>query len=386
MGGNYDVLIVGAGFFGSTCAYELAKCGFRCLVIERRNHIAGNCYTETKDNINIHRYGPHIFHTSDRAIWEWINQFASFNRYRHHVKVTFNGRIYSFPINLSTFNELWGIRTPAEAMKHLMRIRVPDTDQANVEGWVVGQVGQELYEIFVKGYTEKHWNRKATELPASIVKRIPIRLTYDDNYFDDAYQGIPIGGYTPIFEKLLHGIEVRLNTDYFAGRTDFDGSARAVIYTGPVDRFFGYKFGRLEYRSIHFEDCLHELSDYQGLAQMNYTSHDVEYTRIVEHKHFEFGQQPVTWITKEYPAACTGIGEEMYPVRDTRNLTILKRYQALLGESACEKYYLGGRLAEYRYYDMHQAIGAARQLVAKIERDLRLSDCAHFRTRAAVPA
>lgn len=369
-----DVLIVGAGLFGAACAYELTRRGARCLVLEKKKHVGGNCYTEQWDGINVHVYGPHIFHTCHKATWDWMNQFAKFNHYRHRVKVAYGEQLYSFPLNLSTFYQLWGVRSPEEARRRIEDHKVRCNPEDSLEAWAISQVGRDIYEIFIKGYTEKQWGRSASDLPAAILKRIPIRLTYDDDYFSDEYQGIPIGGYTPIFEKLLAKAHVETNVDYFDDRTYFDSLAERVIYTGPVDRFHHYCFGKLAYRSLRFEHQRLETSDFQGVAQMNYSSADVPYTRIVEHKHFEFDRrQAVTWITREYPIEAGGGCDEMYPIRDGKNLEILRRYQNLSQLREYGSYYIGGRLGEYRYYDMHQVIAAAVRLAHNVERDLRES-------------
>jgi UDP-galactopyranose mutase len=367
---SYDIVIVGAGLFGSTCAHELSRKGFRCLVIEKRNHVGGNCHTERVDGITLHKYGPHIFHTSNRSIWDWINQFAQFNHYRHHVKVNFNGKIYSFPPNLSTFYALWGIKTPKEAKEYIDRMKVNTANSQNVEGWIVSQYGRQLYEIFVRGYTKKQWSREPSELPASLLKRIPVRFSYDDAYFTDRYEGIPLGGYTPIVQQLLSAADVRLCTDYFEDRKTFDAMGRRIIYTGPLDRFFECRFGSLEYRGCRFIEELLEMQDFQGVAQMNYTSEKVPYTRIIEHKHFEFRRQNVTWISREYPARATD-GFEMYPVLTEDNVKMRDRYNDMARLPACRKVYFGGRLAEYQYYDMHQVIGAALACSRRVEADLR---------------
>jgi len=361
--GIYDFLIVGAGLFGATCAYELSARGQNCLVIEKRRHIGGNCFTEPRDGITIHRYGPHIFHTSDERIWTWIRQFATFNHYRHRAKVNLHGKIYSFPLNLATFNELWGITTPNDAKAHLDSIAIPNIDVSDLEGWALSKVGSEIYHKFIKGYTSKQWGCDPSCLPASLIKRLPIRLSYDDSYFVDPYQGIPIGGYTPIIEKLFARCRVLTNVDYLRSKSELDRSARHVIYTGPLDAFHEFRFGKLDYRSLCFSHELLETNDFQGIAQMNYPSQSIPYTRIIEHKHFEFGCQPVTWISKEYPASLKDGEGEMYPIPDKDNMERANKYKERSKDSYFRKYSFGGRLAEYRYYDMHQAIGSALHLV-----------------------
>lgn len=369
----YDILIIGAGLFGSVCASELCSRGFRCLVLEKRGHIGGNCYTRVRDAITVHEYGPHVFHTSDTRIWEWINRFAAFNHYRHRVKVNYKGKLYSFPINLATFYEIWQISTPEAALKQLERVRVPLTTEDNLENWILSQVGVDMYRLLIEGYTRKQWGKAPTCLPSSIIKRIPIRLTYDDSYFDDRFQGVPLHGYTPIFEKLLVSAEVRLNTDYFSDRNGFDSLAKKVLYTGPIDRFFDYRYGKLEYRALRFEHELINVSDFQGIGQINYTSEEVAYTRIIEHKHFAFARSPITWITREYPIYSTSGEDEMYPVRDQNNLRMLREYQSMAQLHQFRDHYFGGRLAEYRYYDMHQAIAAALRMSNEIAKSLSAS-------------
>ena len=354
---KYDYLIVGSGLFGSVFAYEANKAGKKCLVIEKRKHIAGNCHTENKDGINIHTYGPHIFHTNDRGIWEWISQFTEFHSYKHSPKVNYRDKIYSFPINLMTLHQLWGVNTPEEAKKRLEEESIPCERPSNLEEWILSQVGRDIYETFIKGYTKKQWNRDPKELPSSIIKRLPIRTSYDDNYFFDKYQGIPVGGYTQIFERLLDGIEVRLDTDYFSDRQMYDSMAAKTVFTGKIDEFFDYRFGELEYRSLRFENERIEKEDYQGCSIVNYTEYEIPFTRITEHKHFENSKSEVTWITKEYPKDYNRDEVPYYPVNDEKNNAIYGKYKELAKER--ENVIFGGRLAEYKYYDMHQIIGSA---------------------------
>jgi len=355
----YDYLIVGSGLCGSVMARQLTDSGKRCLVIDGRAHIGGNCYTEEREGINVHTYGAHIFHTSSLKVWEYINKFASFNHYVNRPKVFYKNKIYSFPINLMTLYQLWGVTSPKEAIEALGKKKVSLSGQAsNLEEWVLSQVGQEIYETFIEGYTAKQWGTDPSKLPASIIKRLPIRLNFDDNYFNDCYQGIPIGGYTKIFERLLSGIEVKLNVDYFKSKEYLDGLADRVIYTGEIDRFFDYQFGRLSYRSLRFDHELHEIKDFQGNAVINYTEKDIPYTRIIEHKHFEFGNQDVTIITKEYPDIYTGNNTPYYPVNDAVNNKKYESY-AQLARNNKDRVIFAGRLAEYKYYDMHQVIGSA---------------------------
>jgi len=358
----YDYIIVGAGLFGSICARELTDAGKKVLVLDKRDHIGGNCYTENVEGINVHKYGPHIFHTSDLTVWNYVNKYASFNHFTYRPKVSYQGRILSFPINMMTLYQIYGVQTPEQAAKKLEEVKVNYVNPSNLEEWITSQVGIELYETFVKGYTTKQWNKDPKELPTSIIRRLPIRLTYDDNYFNDCYQGIPIGGYTQIFEKLLDGIEVRLSIDYLEGREYFDSLGDTVIYTGPIDAFYNNIFGKLEYRSLRFESE-HLEGDYQGVACINYTDLEIPYTRIVEHKHFEFGKQPNTIITKEYPS---NIGEPFYPVNDKINNDKYSKYRSLMNKES--KYIFGGRLTDYKYYDMHQVIASALHDVSKIKK------------------
>lgn len=356
----FDYLIVGSGIFGSVCARELTDLGYKCLVLEKRDHIGGNCYTENIDGINVHRYGPHIFHTSDKKVWDYINRFADFNNFSYRPKVNYKGKLYSFPINLMTLYQVYGVTTPDEAFRKLEDIKVSIENPKNLEEWILSQVGPELYNMFVKGYTKKQWKRDPKDLPASIIRRLPIRLSFDDNYFEDTYSGIPIGGYTQIFENLLKGIEVKLNTDYFENREYFDSIGKKIIYTGPIDKFYSYEYGKLDYRSLRFETVSLNMSDYQGVACVNYTDEEVPFTRIVEHKHFEFGKQKNTVITFEYPESS---GEPYYPINDNKNNEIYKKYKNLMGKET--KYIFGGRLADYKYYDMHQVIASALTKVSK---------------------
>ena len=358
---KYDFLIVGSGLFGSVFVYEMNKKGYKCLVIDKKSHIAGNCYTEKKDNINIHVYGPHIFHTNDEKIWNWINQFTEFHNYKHSPRVNFNNKIYSFPINLLTLHQLWGVTNPSEAQEKLNSVKYDIPNPKNMEEWVLSQVGEEIYNTFIKEYTIKQWNKHPSELPTSIIKRLPIRLNYDDNYFFDKYQGIPINGYTQIFEKLLNGIETRLNTNYFDNREFFNNIAEKIVFTGKIDEFYDFRFGELEYRSLEFKNELVETLDYQGCSIVNYTDKNTEFTRITEHKHFEQSKSDVTWITKEYPK--TNNEQPFYPISDDKNNKIYNKYKEI---SKKDNIIFGGRLAEYKYYDMHQVIGSALNSVKKI--------------------
>jgi UDP-galactopyranose mutase len=350
----YDYLIIGSGLFGSIFAREMTDIGKKCLVIDKRSHIGGNCFTENVDSINIHKYGPHIFHTSDEKIWTWINKFATFNNYINRPKVNYRDNLYSFPINLFTLYQIFGIKTPQEAKDFLETKRKPTTNVTNLEDWIVSQVGWEIYDIFIKGYTTKQWGKHPSELPASIIRRLPIRLTFDDNYYTDKYQGIPIGGYTQIFEKLLSGIEVRLNTNYFENKDYFKSIAKKIVYTGAPDLWFSYQFGKLEWRSLSFETQHLEIPDYQGNAIINFTEEKIPYTRVVEHKHFEFLEGKTTIITHEYPQSS---GEPYYPINDIKNNQRFSEYKSLMDKE--NEVIFGGRLADYKYYDMHQVIASA---------------------------
>jgi len=353
-----DFLIVGSGLFGSVFAREVTDKGYSCLIIDKRNHPGGNVYTEKIEGINVHKYGAHIFHTNDEKVWGYVNRFAKFNDYRHKVFVNHENRIFSFPINLMTLHQLWGITKPIEVNSKFNKFGGIMSDKCdNLEDWILSQVGQELYEIFIKGYTQKQWGRNPKDLPSSIIKRIPIRNNFNDFYFDDKYQGIPIGGYTQMINNITKGIEIKLSTNYFEDRTYFDSIASKIVFTGPIDEFYNYKFGKLEYRSINFDHELLSSKDYQGTSVMNYTDKNVPFTRILEHKHFEFGNQDKTLITREYPVEWkTGV-EPYYPINDYKNNKLYNLYkqQSILHPSII----FGGRLGEYKYYDMHQIIASA---------------------------
>ena len=358
----YDYLIVGSGFFGSICANELHKRGYKVCVIENRNHIGGNCYTSNRDGINIHEYGPHIFHTSNEKVWKWINQFVEFNNFRLSPVANYKGELYSLPFNMWTFSKMWNIKTPLEAKDIISKQSDEINEPTNLEEQAIKFVGKDVYNKLIKGYTEKQWRKPATELPKEIIKRLPVRFTYDNNYFNDKYQGIPIGGYTQIFKKLLDGIEVRLNTDYF---NDELPKHNKVIYTGPIDKFYNYKFGELEYKTTKFEHNQLDIPNYQGCAIMNYTDSETPYTRTIEHKHFEFGNTDTTWVTHEYPIEYDAkTTEPYYPVNDSENN---EKYNLYKGLANSEKNVIfGGRLAEYKYYDMHQVIDSALKKVNEI--------------------
>jgi len=362
----YDYLIVGSGLFGSVFAYEAKKRGKKCLVIEKRNHIGGNIYTENIEGINVHRYGAHIFHTNNKMIWDYVNQFGEFNRYTNSPIANYKGEIYNLPFNMNTFNKLWGVITPTEARKIIEKQkRDAGIDKPrNLEEQAISLVGTDIYEKLVKGYTEKQWGRSAKDLPAFIINRLPVRFTYDNNYFNDKYQGIPIGGYTNIIEKMLEGIEVQLNTDYFESKSHLDKMAKKIVYTGMIDQYYNYRFGILEYRSLSFEtELLKGVDNFQGNAVVNYTDRETPFTRIIEHKHFEFGTQESTIITKEFPKEWKKGDEPYYPINDEKNSEIYRKYQELANNE--ERVIFGGRLGTYKYYDMHQIIGSALNIVKR---------------------
>ncbi|WP_207695647.1 UDP-galactopyranose mutase [Enterococcus sp. DIV0212c] len=364
---KYDYLIVGSGLFGSVFANEAAKKGKKIKVIDKRKHIAGNIYTEEIEGINVHKYGAHIFHTSNKFIWEYINQFAEFNRYTNSPLANYNGEIYNLPFNMNTFNKLWGVIAPneAKAMIEQQKSLLGDKKPENLEEQAISLVGMDIYEKLIKEYTEKQWGRECTKLPSFIIKRLPVRFTYDNNYFNDIYQGIPIGGYTKIVEKMLShpNIDLELNTDYFENKENFELEAEKIVYTGMIDQYFDYQFGELEYRSLDFESEILNIDDYQGNAVVNYTSKSVPYTRIIEHKHFEFGRQSKTIITKEYSKEWKKGDEPYYPVNDVKNMERFKSYFKLSKEQ--DKVIFGGRLGLYRYYDMHMVINEALIAVKK---------------------
>ena len=352
----YDYLIVGSGLYGAICAYELNKKGYKVLVIDKRNHIAGNIYTENIENINVHKYGAHIFHTSNKEVWEYINQFAEFNNYINSPIAVYKGEIYNLPFNMNTFSRLWGILTPDEAKAKIEeeKAQYHIDEPKNLEEQAINLVGPTIYEKLVKGYTAKQWGRPCNELPAFIIKRLPVRFTYDNNYFNDRFQGIPMGGYTKIIEKMLEGIEVRLNTDFFLNR-ELEKECKKIIYTGPIDQFFDYKFGELEYRSVRFETEIIDKVNYQGNAVVNYTEYEVPYTRIIEHKHFEFDvTSPKTIISREYSSTWKKGDEPYYPVNNERNNTLYERYKE--EAKKLPNVFFGGRLGQYKYYDMDKVI------------------------------
>ncbi len=374
---RFDYLIVGAGLFGSVFARQMADAGRKCLVVDKRSHIGGNCFTENLGGIDVHRYGPHIFHTNSLRIWNYVRRFAEFHPYRHKVKACCRGQLYSLPINLLTLHQLWGVTTPGEARAKLESVREPVANPANLEQWALSQVGRDIYELFFRGYSQKQWGKHPRDLPASILSRLPIRLNFNDDYFDDNFQGIPIGGYTAIFEKLLGGVDVRLGTDYFANRGHLEALAEKIVYTGQIDRFFDYCRGPLDYRTLRFETQRLAVEDFQGGAIVNYCDADVPFTRITEFKHFQpQGRRPLhTAITHEYPMPWTQMAEPYYPINSSANDAIADEYRRLKPPNVI----FGGRLGSYRYYDMHQVIASA---LAAAEHEL--ADPAHRRPAAGI--
>ena len=363
MPGKYDFLVVGAGLFGATFAQTVTAKGKSCLVIDRRRHIAGNAYTEEINGIHVHMYGPHIFRTSCKAVWDYVNSFAEFNHFINSPLARVGGDLYNLPFNMNTFYQMWGVTTPAEAKEKIESQRANTPNPQNLEEQALSLVGRDIYEKFVKGYTEKQWGRQCKYLPASIIKRLPLRFTFDNNYFNDRYQGIPIGGYTLMVNKMLEGCDVLLGTDYFDFNRENRDAASVTIYTGPIDGFFGYRFGPLEYRSLWFETETVLTDNFQGNAVVNYTSIDVPFTRIIEHKHFEFGTQDKTVITREYPQTWVIGLEPYYPINDKPNNMLYLRYKQLadgLGDV-----HFGGRLGGYAYLDMEQVVSQALCLAKK---------------------
>ena len=361
----YDYLIVGSGLFGSVFAHEMHKKGKSCLVLERRPHVGGNIYCENKDGINIHTYGAHIFHTSNKKVWDYVNQFVEFNNYVNSPVANYKGELYNLPFNMNTFTKMWGVVTPKEAAEKIAKQRAEAgiTDPKNLEEQAISLIGTDIYTKLIKGYTEKQWGRSCKELPAFIIKRLPVRYTFDNNYFNDRYQGIPVGGYNKLIEGLLAGIEVRTGVDYLKCRDEYKNIAKKIVYTGPIDEYFGYKLGTLEYRGLRFETERLEEENHQGVAVMNYTDRETPWTRIIEHKHFEFGTQPVTYVTKEYPADWQPGEEAYYPVNNARNQSLYEQYAALAQNE--QNVIFGGRLAEYKYYDMDDVVESALNCVVK---------------------
>ena len=361
-----DYLIVGAGLYGAVFAHEAKKAGKTCIVIDKRDHIAGNIYTKEIEGIQVHEYGAHIFHTSNKQVWDYVNALAEFNRYTNSPVANYKGELYNLPFNMNTFNKMWGVITPAEAQAKIeeQKAAAHVENPQNLEEQAISLVGTDIYEKLIKGYTEKQWGRPCDQLPAFIIKRLPVRLIYDNNYFNDKYQGIPVGGYTALVEKLLDGIEVRLGVDYLADRETLSAMAKTVVYTGPIDAYFGYKLGALEYRSVRFETEVLDMPNYQGNAVVNYTDAETPYTRIIEHKHFEFGTQPKTVISREYSAEWKPGDEPYYPVNDEKNGALYQQYKALADAEGGVIF--GGRLGEYKYYDMDKVIESALNMVQKV--------------------
>lgn len=370
---KYDYLIVGAGLFGAIFAHEATKKGKKCLVIEKRPHIAGNIYTEEQHGIQVHKYGAHIFHTSNKEVWDYINQFAEFNRYTNSPVARYKDELYNMPFNMNTFNKMWGVITPEEAKAKIEEEKKEANivEPKNLEEQAISLVGRTIYEKLVKGYTQKQWGKECKDLPSFIIKRLPVRFIYDNNYFNDIYQGIPIGGYTAIIEKMLEGSEVRLDTDFFDKREEFESIAEKIVFTGPIDKFYNYKFGELEYRSLRFETEVKDMENYQGNAVVNYTEYEIPYTRIIEHKHFEYGPSlgktaegetcEKTIITREYPDKWVQGKEPYYPINNDRNNEVYEKYKALAEKE--KNVIFGGRLGEYKYYDMHKVIERALEVV-----------------------
>lgn len=360
---KYDYLVVGAGLFGAVFAQEAKKAGKKCLVIDKRSHIAGNIYTKEIEGIQVHEYGAHIFHTSNKEVWDYVNGFAEFNRYTNSPVANYKGEIYNMPFNMNTFNRLWGVVTPKEAREKIesQKREYAVENPENLEEQAINLVGPDVYTKLVKGYTEKQWGKRATELPAFIIKRLPVRFTYDNNYFNDNYQGIPIGGYTKMIEKMLEGIEVRLEENFLENREQYQELAEKVVYTGMIDEYFDYCYGELEYRSLRFETEVIEEENYQGNAVVNYTEYEVPYTRIIEHKHFEYGTQPKTVITREYPKTWSKGDEPYYPMNDEKNAQLYEKYSQLAQKEG--NVIFGGRLGQYKYYDMDDTIAAALECV-----------------------
>ena len=363
---KYDYLVVGAGLFGAIFAYEANKAGRKVLVIDRRPHVGGNIFTEEVEGIQVHKYGAHIFHTSDKEVWNYIQQFAEFNRYTNCPVARYKDELYNLPFNMNTFSKMWGIKTPEEA-KEIIDRQIKEAgikEPANLEEQAISLVGRDIYEKLIKGYTEKQWGKRASELPSFIIRRLPVRFVYDNNYFNDQYQGIPIGGYTQIIEKMLEGVEVRLGVDFFEDREILESEADHIVFTGMIDAFYDYCYGELEYRSLRFETETLDMENYQGNAVVNYTEYEIPYTRIIEHKHFEFGTQPKSVITREYPVTWSEGMEPYYPVNDEKNQELFQKYASLAdGEKSV---IFGGRLGEYKYYDMDKVIESAMKKAGEV--------------------
>lgn len=361
---EYDYLIVGAGLFGSVFAHEAKKRGKKCLVIDKRNHIGGNVFTENIEGINVHKYGAHIFHTSNKEVWNYVNSFIEFNRYTNSPIANYKGQLYNLPFNMNTFFQLWGVKSPKEAKLKIEEQRAQYRyilEPKNLEEQALVLAGIDIYDKLIKGYTEKQWGRPATEIPAFIIKRLPFRYMFDNNYFNDTYQGIPIGGYTKLIEALLKGVEVKTSINYFTDKNELDVLADKIVYTGKIDEYFNYQLGKLEYRSLHFDHQIHNVSNFQGNAVINYTDREIPYTRIIEHKHFEFGNQNKTVISYEFPHEFSKDNEPYYPINDSKNQMLFEKYHELTKYQTDVLF--GGRLAEYKYYDMHQVIEVALKTI-----------------------
>ena len=361
----YDYLIVGSGLFGAVCANELKKRNVKILVIDKRNHVGGNVYTENINGIQVHKYGAHIFHTNDKYIWEYVNKLVEFNRFTNSPLAYFKGELFNLPFNMNTFYQLWGVKKPSDAAAIIEEQRkvMLKKEPTNLEEQAISLVGVDIYEKLIKGYTEKQWGRSCKELPSFIIRRLPVRFTFDNNYFSDKYQGIPVGGYTNLIEKMLEGVEVHLGIDYLKERKKYSKIAKKIIYTGPIDEYFDNVLGQLEYRSLKFQTEKMDIPNYQGNAVVNYTEKEIPFTRIIEHKHFDFVESNFTIITKEYPKEWSNGDEPYYPINDEKNMALYRKYKSLADE---ENVIFGGRLAEYKYYDMHQVIRSALNCVKHI--------------------
>ncbi len=360
----YDYLIVGAGIYGSVCAFELNKAGKKVMVVDKRHHIGGNCFTEKIWGIDVHRYGPHIFHTNDQQIWDYVNKLTPFRSFKFSPVANYKGELYSMPFNMWTFYQIWGLSSPEEVAARLDIIKGKYKNPQNLEEKAISLVGNEIYEKLIKGYTQKQWMKEPRFLPASIISRLPVRVTYDDNYFNDMFQGIPENGYTEIFEKLLADVEIKLNCDFLSERSYFEGIGKRIIYTGPIDQFFNYKYGDLEYKSLKWEENYFEMDNYQGCAVMNYTDSETPFTRSIEHKHFNNQMQKGTFVSWEYPQKFQRGEEPFYPVNDEKNKKTYSLYQD--ETQLFPQYLFGGRLGSYKYYDMHQVFAAALKMVSKL--------------------
>ena len=370
---QYDYVVVGAGLFGAVFAHEALKKGLKVLVIDKRHHSGGNLYCENIEGINVHKYGAHIFHTSNKEVWRYVNQFVEFNHYVNSPIANYREKLYNLPFNMNTFYQLWGVKTPSEAKAKIEEQREPyrDINPSNLEEQALFLGGKDLYDTLIKGYTEKQWGRPATEIPSFIIKRLPFRFTFDNNYFNDLYQGVPVGGYNALTDALFEGVEIHTGVNYFENKEKYDAMARKVLYTGKIDEFFEFQFGKLEYRSLYFDTEVLDQDNFQGNAVVNYTEKDIPFTRIIEHKHFEFGTQEKTVITREYPHEFSKDNEPYYPINDAQNDALLARYKEKAAtQQYSDKYIFGGRLADYKYYDMDDTIEAALALT-KTELDTK---------------